>query len=78
MFDAVNPPPRKPRLVELAENDLAQAKDNLYRAKCAVGWCDPNQPYGQSGQTLNDIIAGYERWIIEAEATVKQAQEATR
>lgn len=73
MFDTI-----EPRLVELAEQDLASAKDNLHRAKAAAEGCDSAAPWGEAGATLDDIIAGYEMWAAIALETLEQAKGATR
>ena len=64
------------RLLELAQNDLGSARDNLARARAAARGCDPSKEWGQSGQTLNEIIAGYEQWEREAIACVNNARAA--
>lgn len=66
------------RLVELANQDLANAQDNLYRARMAARGYDATAQWGQSGQTLAEIIAGYEEWEAKAKATLEQAQSLTR
>jgi len=53
-------------LKRLAENDLGNARDNLCRARAAAKSGDPSRQWGQSGQTLNDIIRGYEEWEAKA------------
>lgn len=63
------------RLVELAKRDLSEARDNLFRARAAAKGCDPTEEWGQSGQTLNEIIAGYEAWEQEALETLKEAEK---
>lgn len=74
MFNTTEAPKREHRLIELAKQDLANAQDNLYRARCASRGGDPNAQWGQSGQTLNEIIAGYAQWESEALATLAEAR----
>ena len=62
------------RLLQLARNDLASARDNLIRARGATTGFDATKEWGESGQTLNQIIAGYEQWEREALVAVKQAE----
>lgn len=64
------------RLAALAKDDLGAARDNLARARAAARNCDPSKLWGESGQTLNEIIAGYERWEREALETLKEAEVA--
>ena len=64
------------RLVHLAENDLVNARDNLARARMAARVADVNAEWGNSGQTLANLIAGYEEWEREALAALKEAQSA--
>lgn len=63
------------RLLELAQNDLGSARDNLARARAAARECDPSKQWGQSGQTLNEIIAGYEEWERDAMDALDVARE---
>jgi hypothetical protein len=55
-----------PDVIAAVKSQLSNAEDNLYRAKHAALTCDPSKQWGQSGQTLNEIIAGYDaevaRW----------------
>lgn len=74
MFDTQTPPKRADRLVELAQADLANAQDNLYRARSAAKGCDINAEWGKSGTTLGEIIKGYEDWVTEARATLERAR----
>jgi len=65
---------RKPDLEEAMNKDveyaikaqLGNAEDNLYRATLAAKRCDASQQWGESGQTLQQIINGYQaevdRW----------------
>lgn len=62
------------RLVKLAESDLSNARDNLARARSASLRHDPTLQWGNSGQTLNQIIAGYEEWEQEALAALDAAK----
>ena len=41
---------------KLIENDLACARDNLHRARHAARLNDPTKQYGESDQTLNEMI----------------------
>ncbi len=78
MFNTTTPPKREHRLVELAKQDLANARDNLYRARSAANGRDADLQWGQSGQTLNEIIRGYEDWEREALKALAQAEEMTK
>ena len=60
--------------LQLAKNDLSNARDNLRRARIVASNCDPSKPWKESGQTLNEIITGYEQWEQEALEAVKQAE----
>lgn len=62
------------RLLKLAKDDLSNARDNLIRARMAARGVDPSKHWGQSGQTLNEIIANYEQWERDALAAVKEAE----
>ena len=62
-------------LVELAKNDLANARDNLYRANAAAAGRDPNAQYGTSGKTLLQIIDGYRKWEAKALAALREAEK---
>lgn len=77
MFDTNTRPKRENRLVELAKQDLANAQDNLYRARAAARGCDATIQWGRSGQTLNEIIAGYEKWESEAQTALEEARRLT-
>jgi hypothetical protein len=66
MSDTLMPPKKESRLVELAMQDLSNASDNLFRARLAASRCDVNAQWGHSGQTLGEIIAGYEEWERQA------------
>lgn len=54
-------------IVKLVREKLGYACDNLHRAKSAAQRCDPSKEWVQSGQTLNEIVAGYQqeydRWV---------------
>lgn len=77
MFNTERPPARKPILIEIAEAYLANAQDNLYRARMAARAVDASAQYGQSGRTLNQIIAGYEEWEREALEALEKAKTAS-
>ena len=62
------------RLLRLAESDLANARDNLFRARNAAKHCNSQGAWGASGKTLTQIIAGYEEWEREALEAVEQAK----
>jgi hypothetical protein len=64
-------------LIDLANRDLSNARDNLYRARAAARGSDPSRQWGQSGRTLNEIIAGYEEWESRALAALEHAQKPT-
>jgi hypothetical protein len=48
------------------KSQLGNAQDNLHRAKSAARNSDPTKEWGQSGETLQQIIDGYQaevdRW----------------
>lgn len=62
------------RLLELAKQDLANARDNLARARLAAQAHPVDEQWGQSGQTLGEIIAGYEDWERTALQAVHKAE----
>ena len=62
------------RLIELAENDLMNAQDNLRRARLSATEANLNKRYGQSGATLADIISGYEQWEVSAQEALRIAK----
>ena len=45
------------------KRQLGQAEDNLFRAKLAGRRSDVTQQWGESGQTLQQIIDGYQREV---------------
>jgi hypothetical protein len=61
------------RLVELAERDVAEARDNLARAQAASHRCDVNAQWGQSGRTLAQLITDYQNWEREALQALNEA-----
>jgi len=48
------------------QSQIGNARDNLHRAQAAARRFDPTLQYGESGQTLQQIIDGYQaevdRW----------------
>ena len=78
MFNTETPPKCENRLLELARQDLAMARDNLYRARMAAKGIDISQQWGQSGESLAEIIAGYENWEASELRTVAEAERLTR
>ena len=48
-------------VLKLIEDAKGAAVDNLARARLAASHQDASKLYGQSGQTLNEIIAGYQK-----------------
>jgi hypothetical protein len=74
MFNTVDPPKQEHRLIELAKQDLARARDNLWRARSAARGRDVSAQWGQSGETLAEIIAEYERGEADALKTLAQAR----
>ncbi len=50
------------------QRELGNAQDNLHRAQAAAKNCDPSQQWGQSGETLNDIISGYQQRVDEVKS----------
>lgn len=61
----------KSRLLKLAKADKGNAADNLYRAKMAAQGRDTSLQWGQSGQSLQSIIDGYQEWHDEADEAIK-------
>ena len=51
----------------LIEREKGGAIDNLARARLAAGMQDASKLYGQSGQTLNEIIAGYQKRLDDVQ-----------
>lgn len=56
---------------ELIVLHIGGYKDNLYRARHAAAQMDSSKQYGQSGQTLDEIIAGYEEPMQKWEAILE-------
>ncbi len=52
------------------QKELGNAEDNLYRAKHAAEKCNPDLQWGQSGQTLNEIIAEYQQRVDEVKSAI--------
>ena len=60
-----------PDIVKAVQAQLGNAQDNLHRARAAFRGLSPQelseQPYGESGRTRAQIVAGYEeeeaRWL---------------
>ena len=53
----------------LVRDRISLGQDNLHRAKAAArGGCDVNAQWGESGETLAQIIESYEADIKEWEA----------
>jgi hypothetical protein len=52
---------------------LGMAEDNLCRAKAAARRADPTKPWGESGQTLQEIIGGYEAEVRRWKAALLEA-----
>lgn len=63
------------RLLDLAKQDLAEARDNLIRARAASVGRDIYAQCGQSTQSLLEIIQGYENWEIQALEVVALAEK---
>ena len=55
--------------------DLSYAEENLCRARLMARSYPPDKPYGESGETLSSIIAGYEQWVETAKQAVQQAEK---
>lgn len=68
-------PENKKRLIELAKNDVGSAANNLYRAKAAARGRDTSLEWGQSGNSLQSIIDGYQKWYDEAQAMVAELEK---
>lgn len=54
------------RLIQLAERDLSDARDNLARARSAARGTDLTKPWGLGSQSLAEIIKEYEAWEASA------------
>ena len=62
--------------LEALLSKLSAADDNLYRAKTAASWQDADKLYGSSGQTLNQIIEGYQREVDKYRQAIRDLQES--
>lgn len=49
---------------------LENAKDNLNRASCAGRRHDPSLQWGESGQTLQQIVDGYQAKVLRWEGAL--------
>jgi hypothetical protein len=67
----------KERLIQLAKQDLANASDNLYRAKMAAQGRDTSMEWGHSGQSLQSIIDGYQEWHDHAAEVLRELGGST-
>lgn len=68
-------PATKSIIIHALNGNLAVARDNLYRACATFRDCTPEQmaqPYGQSSQTRQEILDGYERREAELRAAVAE------
>ena len=65
-------PKAKAIAIKALENDLGDASDNLHRARHAATCQDASKPYGQSGQTLQQIIDGYQSWYDESKSALDE------
>lgn len=65
-------------VLKLLRNEIGGAKDNLARARIAAAHQDASKIYGQSGQTLNEIIAGYQKRLDEVQAAKDWFEEGQR
>lgn len=66
----------KEAIIRGLKNDLADAGDNLYRAKAAFGKMSDEEldgEYGQSGETCREILRGYQEWHDKAQAALDEA-----
>jgi hypothetical protein len=53
-------PEIKADIEKLIRDEIGRAEDNLFRAECAARKHDPRKQWGESGQTLQQIIDGYQ------------------
>lgn len=67
-----------PVVRKLVEEALGTAKDNLYRAQAAARGRKPDVAYGTSGQTLDQIIQGYQAEVKKWEAELQPSKPPTR
>lgn len=69
----------KDAIIAALKADLGNAADNLCRASRAFSELSPDQmnsQYGQSGQTRQQILDGYQEWHRKAKAALEEATEA--
>lgn len=64
---------RTPQVVikNALQDELGRAQDNLCRAKMAICAANADKMYGESGQTLNQIIQGYQERVDEVWAAME-------
>jgi tryptophan 2,3-dioxygenase len=61
------------KIKQALENDLGNAADNLYRARSAFNGLSADAmegQYGQSGETRQQILDGYQKWYDEAKSVL--------
>lgn len=62
-------------VIRALEQDLGNAEDNYYRASSAFKNCTPAQmdaEYGQSGETRQAILDGYQQWRDRAKKALEE------
>lgn len=64
-------------VIRALQDKLGAANDNLYRALRTAKAIDASKMYGQSGQTLNQIIAGYQEEANVYAAAIQELAIAT-
>ncbi len=65
------------RIIQALESDLGNAADNLHRARAAFKGRTPEQMaehYGQSGESCQSILDGYQEWHDKASAALQEAR----
>lgn len=70
-------PETKQAIIDGLKADLGNAGDNLYRAIAAFRKCpedEMRQKYGQSDQTRQEILDGYQRWYDAAKKALEEAE----
>lgn len=70
-------PQTKNAIIKALKADLSNAGDNLYRATTAFKHDtmeDMGREYGQSGQTRQQILDGYQKWHKEAREALQEAE----
>ncbi len=67
-------PETKRNIIKAIRSNLGQAEDNLTRAELAARHNPRDDEWGRSGQTLGQIIEGYERERALWRATLTEVE----